>query len=172
MQLKFYPYTLKLKQSFTISTYSRLTTPAVLVEIEHEGIIGNGEASLPPYLKENQSSVINFLNRIDLSEFTDPLQLKMILDYVDQVDNGNNAAKASVDIALHDLVGKLLNTPLYRYLNITKRDDIYSSYTLGISDSQSLKEKITEASKFKFFKVKLGTKDDKKIIKINQIINR
>ena len=165
MQLKFYPYTLKLKQSFTISTYSRLTTPAVLVEIEHDGIIGYGEASLPPYLMENPSSVINFLNRIDLSEFTDPLQINLILDYIDNIDGGNNAAKAAIDIALHDLVGKLLNTPLYRYLNITKKDAIYSSYTLGISDLQSLKEKIAEASQFRFFKVKLGKKDDKKIIK-------
>ena len=165
MQLKFYPYTLKLKQSFTISTYSRLTTPAVLVEIEHDGMIGYGEASLPPYLMENQSSVFNFLNRIDLFEFTDPLQINLILDYVDNIDRGNNAAKAAIDIALHDLVGKLLNTPLYRYLNITKKDAIYSSYTLGISDLQSLKEKIAEASQFRFFKVKLGTKDDKKIIK-------
>jgi L-alanine-DL-glutamate epimerase-like enolase superfamily enzyme len=88
----------------------------------------------------------------------------LILDYVDKIDSGNNAAKAAIDIALHDLVGKLLNVPLYKYLNINIRDNIYSSYTIGISDEESLRQKIKDASGYKFLKIKLGTKNDKKII--------
>jgi len=164
MELKYYPYTLKLKEEFKISVNTRKTTPAVIVEIEHDDLTGYGEASLPPYLQENQSSVINFLNRIDLSEFTDPVQTNLILDYVDKIDSGNNAAKAAIDIALHDLIGKLLNIPLYKYLNINIRDNIYSSYTIGISDEESLRQKIKDASGYKFLKIKLGTKNDKKII--------
>jgi len=164
MKLKYYPYTLKLKEEFKLSVHSRSTTPIVIVEIEHDDLTGYGEASLPPYLQENQSSVINFLKRIDLSEFTDPHQINLILDYVDKIDSGNNSAKAAIDIALHDLVGKLLNVPLSKYLNINKRDNIYSSYTIGISDEESLKQKIENASEYKFLKIKLGTKNDKKII--------
>lgn len=164
MKLKYYPYTIKLKEEFTLSIHSRSTTPIVIVEIEHDDLTGYGEASLPPYLQENQSSVINFLNRIDLSEFSDPLQINLILDFVDHADKGNNAAKAAIDIALHDLVGKLLNVPLYKYLNINKRDNIYSSYTVGISDAESLWQKIEDASGYKFLKIKLGTKNDKEII--------
>jgi L-alanine-DL-glutamate epimerase-like enolase superfamily enzyme len=88
----------------------------------------------------------------------------MILDYVNNIDKGNYAAKAAIDIALHDLAGKLLNVPLYKYLNINKRDNIYSSYTIGISDEESLKQKIENASEYKFLKIKLGTKNDKTII--------
>ena len=165
MKLTYYPYTIRLKQRFVISSNSRLTTPAVLVEIEHEGLKGYGEASLPPYLIEDQSSVINFLNSINLSQFQDPLQLSLIVHYVDNLENGNYAAKAAIDIALHDLIGKMLEVPLYRYLNINKRDDIYSSFTIGISDKELLKQKINEASEFKFLKIKLGTKNDKDIIR-------
>lgn len=165
MRLKFYPYTLKLKQRFTISTHSRLATPDVIVEIEHDGITGYGEASLPPYLDEDQQSVISFLNKVNLNQFKNPLDLDSVIQKINETELGNNAAKAAIDIALHDLIGKMLDIPLYRYLNIPKKNDIFSSYTLSISDAESLKERIKEASKFKFLKVKLGTKDDKKIIK-------
>jgi L-alanine-DL-glutamate epimerase-like enolase superfamily enzyme len=165
MKLSYYPYTLKLKQRFTISTHSRLTTPAVMVVIEHNGLTGYGEASLPPYLDENQQSVISFLNKVNLKKFKNLENLEPILQYIDEIDEGNNAAKAAVDIALHDLAGKMLDVPLYRFLNIKMKKDIYSSYTLGISDQESLQEKIRETSNFKYLKVKLGTKDDKKIIR-------
>jgi L-alanine-DL-glutamate epimerase-like enolase superfamily enzyme len=165
MKLSYYPYTLKLKQRFTISTHSRLTTPAVMVVIEHNGLTGYGEASLPPYLDENQQSVISFLNKVNLKKFKNLENLEPILQYIDEIDEGNNAAKAAVDIALHDLAGKMLDVPLYRFLNIKMKKDIYSSYTLGISDQESLQEKIRETSNFKYLNVKLGTIDDKKIIR-------
>ncbi len=166
MKLRYYPYTLQLKNQFTISSHSRNTTPAVIVEVEHIGLIGYGEASLPPYLVEEQSSVINFLKKISLDEFNDPFQINLILDYVNNIDTDNYAAKASVDIALHDLICKKNKIPLYQFLNIKRSENIFSSFTLGISDEASLKQKIEMASGYKFLKVKLGTKDDKKIISL------
>ena len=164
MKLKFYPYTLKLKRKFTISTYSRLTTPAVLVEIKHDGLTGYGEASLPPYLEENQQSVISFLKKVDLNQFNMAQDIDPAIQRINEIEKDNNAAKAAIDIALHDFIGKKFDVPLYRYLKVYPKDDIYSSYTLGISGDESLKVRINEASKYKFLKVKLGTKNDKKII--------
>jgi L-alanine-DL-glutamate epimerase-like enolase superfamily enzyme len=172
MRLSYYPYTLILKKQFTISTHSRSTTPIVMVEIKGDGLIGYGEASLPPYLKEDQTSVINFLKKVDFSEFKDPLQINEILDYVINIEPGNFAAKAAVDIALHDLACKQLNIPLYKYLKINKKDDIYTSFTIGISDIKSLQQKIEKASDFKILKIKLGTENDKQIIEtIRSITN-
>ncbi len=68
MKLTYKPYTLELKYTFTIATNSRSTTPVVLTEIEHEGIIGYGEASMPPYLGESHESVTKFLSKVDLSQ--------------------------------------------------------------------------------------------------------
>jgi L-alanine-DL-glutamate epimerase-like enolase superfamily enzyme len=164
MNLKFYPYTIKLKEQFTISVNSRATTPAIMVEIEHDEIKGYGEASLPPYLQEDQKSVIDFLKRVDLTIFKDLTDINIILDYITDLSVGDNAAKAAVDIALHDLLGKKKNIPLYEYLNINKKEDIYTSFTIGISGEENLKQKISDASQYKFLKIKLGTENDKRII--------
>ena len=75
----------------------------VLTRIECEGVAGYGEASLPPYLGETQASVIQFLRKVDLSAFSRPENIDELLEYVDTIAPGNTAAKAAVDIALHDL---------------------------------------------------------------------
>jgi len=164
MKLKYYPYTVKLREEFTLSVSSRKTTPAVMVEVEHNGLTGYGEASLPPYLSEDQSSVINFLNKLSLEPFNNPKDINSILDYVDNISEGNKAAKASVDIALHDLLGKFLDVPLHKYYGIDRSDNINSSYTIGISDLKKIKQKVGEASEFKFLKIKLGSENDKEIV--------
>ena len=114
MKMKFFPYELKLRHVFTVATYSRTTTPDVQVEIEYEGITGYGEASMPPYLGETVESVMNFLRKVNLEQFSDPFQLEDILSYIDSLSPKDTAAKAAVDIALHDLVGKLLGAPWYQ----------------------------------------------------------
>ena len=50
MKLSWTPFDLQLKHVFTISGFSRKTTPVVLTLIEYDGLVGYGEASLPPYL--------------------------------------------------------------------------------------------------------------------------
>ena len=114
--LHYTPYTLQLRHSFTLATSSRTTTPVVLTEIEYDGITGYGEASMPPYLGESHESVLKFLSMLNITQFTDPFLTEDILEYVESAMPGNHAAKASVDIALHDLKGKLLGKPLFRIL--------------------------------------------------------
>ena len=114
MHLKYFPYELQLAHVFTVASYSRTTTPDVQVEIEYEGLTGYGEASMPPYLGQSVESVCTFLGKVDLSQFNDPFQLEDILSYVDSLSPGDSAAKAAIDIALHDLVGKLMGQPWYR----------------------------------------------------------
>jgi L-alanine-DL-glutamate epimerase-like enolase superfamily enzyme len=164
MRLKFYPYTINLKEQFNLSISSRTTTPALIVEIEDNGITGFGEASLPPYLSEDQQSVNEFLKKVNLSNFKIPADINLILDYIDNLSKENNAAKAAIDIALHDLIGKQKKVPLYQYLNIGKRRDICTSFTIGITEFKKLKQKIDAASDYKFLKIKLGTFNDKEIV--------
>lgn len=165
MKITFKPYDLKLKHVFTVATYSRTITPDVLVEIEHDGIIGYGEASMPPYLGESVETVTNFLQKVNLQQFNDPFQLEDILTYVDGIMPGNCAAKASVDIALHDLVGKLLGVPWYKIWGLDKAKAPSTTYTIGIDAAKVVKEKTKEvAGQFNILKVKLGRDNDKEII--------
>ncbi len=164
MNLKFTPYELQLKHAFTLASGSRTTTPVMLTEIELDGTVGYGEASMPPYLGESHESVRKFLSKVDLSCFNDPFLMEDILDYVDQIAPGNYAAKASVDIALHDLVGKLMEQPWYRIWGFNPEDTPDTSYTIGIDKPDLVKEKTREAAPYNILKVKMGGGNDREMI--------
>lgn len=164
MKLRFRPYTLELKHVFTIATSSRTTTPVVLTELEFDGVVGYGEASMPPYLGESHETATAFLSRVDLSAFKNPFELETILEYVDSIAPGNPAAKASVDIALHDLIGKIMKQPWYNIWGYDKNRTPYTSFTIGIDTEEVVRQKTTEAAEFKVLKVKLGRDTDKMMI--------
>jgi len=164
LKLSYKPYTLELKHVFTIATSSRTTTPVVLTEVEYEGIIGYGEASLPPYLGESHQTVSEFLSKIDLSKYENVFNLENMLNDIDKIAPGNTAAKASVDIALHDLVGKLLNQPWYNIWGFDKEKTPYTSFTIGIDTPDVVRTKVKEAEEYKILKVKLGRETDKEMI--------
>ncbi len=165
MKLTWKPYDLQLRHVFTIANSSRTTTPVVLTQIEYNGVTGYGEASLPPYLGETQASVIEFLKKVDLSGFKDPFNLEEILSYVDSITENNTAAKAAVDIALHDLVGKMMNTPWHKIWGLNKEKTPYTTFTIGIDTDEVVKQKTREvASDFNILKVKLGRDTDKQMI--------
>lgn len=165
MKLRFFPYELKLKHVFTVATYSRTTTPDVQVEIEYDGVIGYGEASMPPYLGQTVDSVMGFLKKVDLEQFDDPFRLEDILAYVDGLTPGDTAAKAAIDIALHDLVGKLLGASWYRIWGLDKAKAPSTTFTIGIDTPEVVREKTLEvAGQFNILKVKLGRENDKQMI--------
>ena len=166
MKMRFFPYELKLKHGFAVASYSRTTTPDVQVEIEYEGVTGYGEASMPPYLGQTVDTVMAFLRKVDLEQFSDPFGLEDILAYVDSLSPGDTAAKAAVDIALHDLVGKLLGAPWYKIWGLNKEKTPSTTFTIGIDTPDVVRGKTREvAGQFNILKVKLGRDNDKEMIR-------
>ena len=166
MKMRFFPYELKLKHVFTVASYSRTTTPDVQVEIEYEGVTGYGEASMPPYLGQTVDTVMAFLRKVDLEQFSDPFGLEDILAYVDSLSPGDTVAKAAVDIALHDLVGKLLGAPWYKIWGLNKEKTPSTTFTIGIDTPDVVRGKTREvAGQFNILKVKLGRDNDKEMIR-------
>ena len=157
---------MKLRHSFNLAKYSRTTTPDVLVQLEYDGIIGYGEASMPPYLGESIASVCEFLGKLDLSQFTDPFRIEEILAYVDSVAPNNRAAKASVDIALHDLLGKIMGQPWYKIWGLSPEKAPNTSFTIGIDTAEVVRKKVDEAAPYKVLKVKMGLDNDKELVEI------
>ena len=164
MKFSFKPYTLELKHVFTVAVNTRTTTPVMLTEIEYDGIKGYGEASMPPYLGESQETATKFLSKVNLEQFDDPFEIEKILEYVDSIEAKNTAAKASVDIALHDLVGKLLGKPWYKIWGFDKSKTPYTTFTIGIDKPDVVRQKVKEAEEFKILKVKLGKENDREMI--------
>jgi L-alanine-DL-glutamate epimerase-like enolase superfamily enzyme len=164
MVLRFRPYTLQLKHVFTVAVNSRTTTPVVLTEIEYDGVVGYGEASMPPYLGESHDTATAFLARVDLSRFANPFDLETILAAIDAIAPGNPAAKASVDIALHDVVGKLMKQPWYNIWGYDAAKAPVTTFTIGIDTPEVVKAKTKEAAEFKMLKIKLGRDTDKLMV--------
>ncbi len=173
LHLKYFPYELQLRHTFTVASYSRTTTPDVQVEIEYEGVTGYGEASMPPYLGQSVATVSAFLEKVDLEQFTDPFQLEDILAYVDSLSPGDSAAKAAVDIALHDLVGKLIGQPWYKLWGLDPRKAPSTTFTIGIDTPDVVREKTLEAAgKFNILKVKVGLDTDEEMIRTIREVTR
>ena len=176
LKMRFFPYELQLQHTFTVATYSRTTTPDVQVEVEYDGIIGYGEASMPPYLGQSVDSVTDFLSRVDLEQFDDPFHIEDIMAYLDTIEpssklqlgaKDDTAAKAAIDIALHDLVGKLLGAPWYKIWGLNPDNTPDTTFTIGIDTPDVVKEKTREcADRFNILKVKLGRDEqsDKEMI--------
>ncbi|HWR99856.1 MAG TPA: hypothetical protein VN249_04525, partial [Prolixibacteraceae bacterium] len=132
LKLTFKPYELQLRNQFTIAGSSRKTTAVMLTELEWEGVTGYGEASMPPYLGESHQTATKFLSSLNLSQFRDPFRMEEILSYVDNMAEGNCAAKASVDIALHDLAGKLLKQPWHKLWGYNPENTPLTTFTIGM----------------------------------------
>ncbi|MEO8146123.1 MAG: dipeptide epimerase [Bacteroidia bacterium] len=181
MHIQFSSYDLLFKKPFAIAHGVRTLTEAVYVEVHHENLIGYGEAAFPPYLIENRNSAIQFFEKINLSQFNSINDLDKILDYIFLIAENNFAAKAAVDIALHDLYGKSKNKSLHQ---IFSESGIYpatnspllrrgaggevrmplATYTIGMGSPKEIIEKLNDAKDFKLLKIKLGGPFDKMII--------
>jgi L-alanine-DL-glutamate epimerase-like enolase superfamily enzyme len=164
MKLRYMPYELRFRHVFEVAAGARSSTPVVFTAIDYEGFTGYGEASMPPYLGESSESVTAFLSKADLSIFADPLNIEELVDYLERLAPGNYAAKASVDIALHDLAGKLLGKPWYTVWGLGSADAPSTSFTIGIDRPEIVREKVKEAEQFRFLKVKVSKGNEEEMI--------
>jgi L-alanine-DL-glutamate epimerase-like enolase superfamily enzyme len=172
MQLDWENFTGQMKYTFTISGSSRTSTPIVITRISWDGYTGYGEAAMPPYLGETQASCNDFLikARTVLDKFDNPFVLDDILPAIDAVTTNNTAAKASVDIALHDLVGNIFGQPWWKIWGFDASKTPVTCYTIGYDASDDVvNDKIAEASWTKLIKVKLGMGDEQDRRMINMI---
>lgn len=164
LQLSFAPYTLQLRHAFGVAGNTRTTTPVVIVRLQHDGFVGYGEASMPPYLGESHQTVMRFLQKLNLQQFNDPFLIDDILSYTQNVEAGNYAAKAAIDIALHDLTAKILNQPLHRIWGYNPQNTPETSFTIGIDTLDIMQMKVREAAPYRLLKIKIGRNNDREII--------
>jgi L-alanine-DL-glutamate epimerase-like enolase superfamily enzyme len=166
MKLTYQPFELELRHPFTISGFSRTSTPLMLVQLSHEGFTGHGEASMVPYMGESHQSAAWFLNKVDVKELHYPFDYARINQYLDSIAPGNPAIKAAIDTALHDLDGKLQNKPCWQLLGSDLANMPVTSVTIGIDTPEVILKKTHEAiaEGAKVIKVKLGRDSDRVLI--------
>lgn len=168
MILSYKPFILEYKHPFGVSSNTRTSTTSIFVKIEHSGKIGYGEACLPVYLGETVEGTLAFFETAKpvLAKNSEQFSPQQIRKEIDALSNGNNAAKAAIDIAINDLLGKIADKPFYDIIGFGKSEAMPTSFTIGIDEEQKIEQKIKEAFEFSVLKIKAGTKDDKALINI------
>jgi L-alanine-DL-glutamate epimerase-like enolase superfamily enzyme len=165
MELTYQPFELQLKHTFTIAKFSRTSTPVMLLQIKHAGFTGYGEASMVPYMGETYDTATGFLKNVDAAQFKYPFNFAEIIAYLDNIAPGNTAIKAGIDIALHDLEGKIKQQPCWQLLGSNPAAMPVTSFTIGIDTLDIMRQKVLEAANdYKVIKVKLGRDNDKELI--------
>ncbi len=140
----------------------------VIVRLTDEnGLEGYGEAAPNRYYGESVSTVIAALGQFKpVLERADPFSLESIEAHLNRVLHGNASAKSAVSSALHDLVGKRLDLPVYRIWGLDQTTTPESSFTIAIAENHELERRVAEARDYPILKIKLGTDRDTEIVRI------
>ena len=154
------PIDLKLTTPFRISRGVQNTSSNVIVQISYGEYVGYGEAAPDEYYGENQETVLACITAFAGNLGDDPFPIDDIMRHLDKVIRHNPSAKAAVDMALYDLVGKILNVPLYKLLGLNPKQTPHTSFTIGIDTPSEMREKALLAKEYPILKIKVGTKHD------------
>lgn len=165
MRIEAKPLDLKLTVPFRISRGVQEISPNVVVQVQHGEYSGYGEASPTEYYGESPESVIACIAMFASHLGDNPFVIEDILDALDHVIGLNPSAKAAVDMALYDLMGKVLNVPLYKLLGLNPARAAHTSFTIGLDTPANMAKKALAARDYPILKIKVGTKHDLDIIK-------
>lgn len=170
LETSFERRSLPLEFPFTIARGTQTRAEVVLVEIEDdEGRVGIGGAGPSSHYGETADTVEAVLPDLlaVVEDVGDPHRLARIERRMRETVERNPAARCAVSVALHDLAAKQLDVPLYRYWGLDPDETVETSYTIGIDDTETMREK-TELALSRghgTLKVKLGTDRDEEIVR-------
>jgi L-alanine-DL-glutamate epimerase-like enolase superfamily enzyme len=160
MEIDAKPIDLKLTTPFRISRGVQDTSSNVVVQLQYNEHVGYGEAAPDEYYGENQETVLSCITTFADNLGDDPFLIEDIMNNLDHLIRFHPAAKAAVDMALYDLVGKILHVPLYKLLGLNPKYTPQTSFTLGIDTPENMAKKALLARDYPILKVKVGTKHD------------
>jgi L-alanine-DL-glutamate epimerase-like enolase superfamily enzyme len=150
---------LALADEFGIARGSRTSQTVVQVELEHDGVVGRGEASAVYYRGESVDDVVGFLGTTAPPLVgDDPFALEAIEERLEDID-GLTGGKAALDGALHDWIGKRLGVPVWRLLGLSPEAPP-TSFTISIDSVEGTRDRARRAGRFHALKIKVGGTED------------
>src|SRR5438270_6496971 len=159
------PIDLKLTVPLRISRGVQQVASNAIVQVNHKEYTGYGEAAPDEYYGENVETVLACITTFAGNLGDDPFVIDDIMRHLDKIIRLHPSAKAAVDMALYDLVGKMLNVPLYKLLGLNPKQTPYTSFTIGIDTPIEMAKKALLAKDYPILKIKVGTRHDLDIIK-------
>jgi L-alanine-DL-glutamate epimerase-like enolase superfamily enzyme len=148
--------TVRLAETFVIAREASDEDDVVQVELRHDGVSGFGEGAPIERYAESGESARAYLEQVAPLLGDDPFALEQIEA---RLPSGENAARAALDGALHDLQGKLLGVPVWKLLGLP-RTGPPTSWTVWLGDPDDMARRAEKAaSRFRRLKLKLGGGD-------------
>jgi L-alanine-DL-glutamate epimerase-like enolase superfamily enzyme len=164
MNLRYWSYNLPFIYPFTISRGTKTHQPSLVVELEHRGLKGYGEAPAITYYNIPVEQMIADLELkktfIEKFALTDP---ERFWHYLHHLIPENNFLVCALDMAAWDLYGKMRGLPLYKLWGLDMKDAPLTDYTIGIDTLGNMLDKM-EKNPWPVYKIKLGTPEDIRII--------
>ncbi len=165
MKLAYYPYNLKFRHPFTISKGTKTHQPTLVVELEHFGIKGYGEAPAIAYYNITVEKMIEDLENkkgmIEKFAFTEP---DRYWHYLHHLLPQNPFLVCALDMAAWDLFAKMQNKQLYELWKGDLSKNPLTDYTIGIDSIDKMVSKLKEKP-WPIYKIKVGTANDIGIVK-------
>ena len=149
---------LQLAETFVIARDATDYSDVLHVSVSHEGVTGIGEAAPIDRYGESVESAKAFVEEHSGVLGDDPFSLEDIGERLAAAPR-EQAAKAAIDAALHDLQGKLLDLPVFRLLGLP-RSGPPTSWTVWLGDPDDMARRAEKAaSSYRRLKLKLGGGD-------------
>jgi L-alanine-DL-glutamate epimerase-like enolase superfamily enzyme len=156
MKLSYRELEIHLKNTFRTTHGASDVKRVIVVDIDG----GLGEASPVYYYGEDLNTVKEFIDKAAGVLGDDPFRLEEIGERLDRILAWNYSAKAAIDMAVHDLACKKIGIPIYKYFGITPRNDVATSFTISISDPDTMKKQTAKSPGYRIYKVKVGVPGD------------
>ncbi|MBI5304663.1 MAG: dipeptide epimerase [Chloroflexi bacterium] len=158
MKLTWEALTLELRTTFRIAHGADDRRYNVLAHLDE----GLGEAAAVTYHGETQQGIMEYLARVadDLGKSADPF---LIEDILNRLPPGSQAARAAIDLALHDVWGKRLGQPLYRLFGLDPTRVPLTSFTIAMDDPELMAQRAKESG-LPIIKVKVGGANDEAMV--------
>ncbi|MFL5808000.1 MAG: dipeptide epimerase [Flavisolibacter sp.] len=164
MKVSFKSYNLKFKYPFGISRGTKTHQPTFVIQLEHLGWKGFGEAPAIAYyhipIEKMQSDLESKKMFVEKFAFTEP---ERWWHYLHHLFPSNNFLVCALDIAGWDIYGKMKGKPLKEFWKPDEKKDPICDYTIGIDTIEKMVDKLKEKP-WPIYKIKLGTDRDIEII--------
>lgn len=166
MKIRLYPLELPLQYEFTIARGTMKAQRSLVVELEHNGTVGYGESTENAYYGYTLGSMSRSIQRwesiIEGFAYESPAELwQLLYDH----HHNDTFAMSAIDLAAHDLFGKIAGRGTHEMLGLRWADVIDSSYTIGIDRLDKMVSKLNAHSGWGVYKIKLGTDHDVEIVR-------
>ena len=132
----------------------------IVVAIEHQGVVGFGEAAPTPYYHQSLDTVDATLAAARPMLAAMSPDIDAVVDAMLERFGDQRATVAAIDAAVFDLLGKQSGSPVWKMLDLDAGATAPTSFTIGIDSPERLAQKVAEANRFRCLKIKVGTDGD------------